>query len=225
VAGGAAALIRPSMMLFLPPACAIVAAARWRRAGPLRALGLAALFAAAWMATISPATLRNHIMSGKPVLITAGQAFTFVEFNLPEGDHPQYMEAFDGTILSAGRVLFQIIVDHPAEMLRRFAGKAGFSLGMVHWHEGYAAHPELVLTSVLYLAAFLLVPAARRLAAVPVHAFIAAHLATLLLTTPWNYGYRLLLVMYLLMPVFAVATLARLWAWRRPAGDSPLRAP
>jgi hypothetical protein len=49
-----------------------------------------------------------------------------------------------------------------------------------------------------------------------VHAFIATHLATLLLTMPSNYGYRMLLAMFLFMPVFGSALLARpLEAWLR----------
>jgi hypothetical protein len=85
----------------------------------------------------------------------------------------------------------------------------------------------LVLTSVLYLAAVVLLSSARTLPALLIHAFIATHLATLLLTAPWNYGYRMLLAMFLWMPVFAGALVAapieRLLA-RRPIGWKALSA-
>lgn len=212
-AGGLASLTRPSIMLFLPPAILIVMAAR-RNAGFIKAASLGALFFAVWMAVIMPATVRNSIVSGDPVLITAGQAVTFVDYNLPAGDHPQYKAAFTGSIVSAARILLWILVDHPAEMLRHYADKLIFSVGMVHLREGYAVHPELLLTTALYLAAIALVPQARTLAASPMHVFILTHLATLLLTSPWNYGYRMLLAMFLIMPVFAAAAAARVLALR-----------
>jgi hypothetical protein len=75
----------------------------------------------------------------------------------------------------------------------------------------------------------LLVPRARRLEALPVHCFVATHLATLMLTVPSIYGYRLLLPMYLFMPVFSAAAVLRLLprsaVWRRDdAGDGAARA-
>jgi hypothetical protein len=59
-----------------------------------------------------------------------------------------------------------------------------------------------VITSVLYLASLVLLRDARRPAAWLLHGFIFTHLATLLLTMPSNYGYRMVLSMYLLMVVF-----------------------
>ena len=62
-----------------------------------------------------------------------------------------------------------------------------------------------MLASAGYLLAVLLVPAARSAPTWPIHAFVAAHMAGLVLTMPSNYGYRLLLPMYVFFPIFASA--------------------
>ena len=82
--------------------------------------------------------------------------------------------------------------------------------------DGRCSAPGVVITSFLYLAAILLVRSARTIEALIVHAFVATHLATLLLTAPSNYGYRMLLAMFMLMAIFAAALLARpMEAWLR----------
>lgn len=214
VAGGISALTRPSIMLFLPLAAGLIAVQAWRRAHAARGVALAALFIALWLAAVLPATIRNYIMSGDPVLISSGQAATFINYNLPSVNAQDYRDAFQGTLGSAAVILLRIFVDHPAEFLSNLGIKLGFILGMVHWMGGTRPHPELLLTSAGYLAAIALVPAARTLQALPLHAFVVTHLATLLLTMPSNYGYRLLLPMYLVMPVFAAAVPLRLFARR-----------
>jgi hypothetical protein len=65
----------------------------------------------------------------------------------------------------------------------------------------------LMLLSMAYLVSLALMPRARRLETWPVHLFVAAHLAGMLLTLPSSYGYRLILPPYLLMPPFACALL------------------
>jgi hypothetical protein len=79
----------------------------------------------------------------------------------------------------------------------------------------------LLLTTALYILSIGLVGAARTVRAMVVHTFVATHLATLLLTVPWNYGYRMLLAMFLVMPIFAAAVVAgplAAWLGRRYPG-------
>jgi hypothetical protein len=215
VAGGLSSLTRPSILLMLPPAAVVVAAAQGRRSRPARGAMLAVLFIALWMATILPGTVRNYVMSGEPVLISSGQALTFVVFNLPSaGDITRYRDAFEGSMSSAAAVLTLIMIEHPREFFANLSTKLGFSLGMVQWMgTDMKPHPELVLTSLAYLVAIVFVREARSLVALPLHLFVLTHLATLMLTMPSNYGYRLLLPMYLFMPVFGAAALQR--AFRR----------
>jgi hypothetical protein len=117
------------------------------------------------------------------------------------------MEAYRqtaGGVAPALKVLARIAVEHPGDTVRNVITKVGFSLGWLQWMGG-RVHPELVLASAGYLIAVLLLPAARSAPTWPIHAFVAAHIAGLVLTMPSNYGYRLLLPMYVFFPIFASA--------------------
>jgi hypothetical protein len=218
--GGLATVTRPTMLLYLPAAAAIVLVESAIGVGWRRAIAVATVLAATWLLAVAPITFRNYVVSGRAVLVTEGQGRTFIDYNLPPGDsatHNKYYEAFTGSNLSAARTLLWILWEHPAATLRQWGEKLAFSLGMVHW-KGSSPHPELLATSALYAAATVWVPGARTLPAMFVHAFIATHLATLLLSMPWNYGYRMLLAMFLVMPIFSAAVIARpleLWLRRR----------
>jgi len=61
-----------------------------------------------------------------------------------------------------------------------------------------------------YLLAVLLIPSARAAATWPIHAFVIAHLAGMALTMPSNYGYRLILPLYLFFPLFGARAAAEL---------------
>ncbi len=221
--GGLATGTRPTMLLYLPLAMVLAAVVAMKRDGWRRAAGAGLLVASLWTLGLSPFTLRNYLVAGTPVLVTSGQGLTFLHYNMPPGtpeENRKYLVSFTGTNVSALKTLLWILWDHPVATLRQWGVKIGFSLGMVHWM-GMAPHPEFVITSLLYLAAIVFVRRGRTTSALIVHAFIATHLATLLLTAPSNYGYRMLLAMFLFMPVFAGALLAGpLEAWlrrRRPS--------
>jgi hypothetical protein len=210
VGGGLSSLTRPSAMLFLPFAIALVGRMAWRKGGVSRAAALAAAFTAAWMLVIVPATLRNAIVSGDAVLISAGQAKSFIDYNMPPENPQRYLDMFDGSLTSAGVILFRMLIEQPRAFLSAIGVKLAFGLGMVHWAAGVSPHPELILTTVLYVIAIVVVPGARATAALPLHLFIATHLASLALTLPWNYGYRMILPMYPVMAIFAGALMSQL---------------
>lgn len=209
VCGGLATTTRPSMQLYLAIAALLVAVVASRQ-GWRKAIGAAALFAALSMAAISPITIRNYLVSGSPVLVTAMQGRSFIYYALPEvtPETRKYWEDFSGGNLSAITILLRILWEYPGETLAGWGRKIGFSLGMVHWAEGVSPHPELVVTSLLYIGAIVVLPHSRTWPALMIHAFIFTHLATLLLSLPWNYGYRMLLPIYLLTPIFAGALAA-----------------
>ena len=213
IAGGLAAATRPTMLLFLPVALLVIPLARFKRDGIARAALMPVVIVAFWLLAISPFTYRNYVMSGKPVLITEGQARTFIDYNLVEGQHDanrKYLEDFRTSNLSAAIILLRILWDFPAETLSNWGTKAGFGFGMVHWMgAANRPHPELPLTSIAYLAALFLLREARSSGALLVHGFVFTHLATLLLTMPANYGYRMVLSMYLFMVIFAAALLIK----------------
>ena len=203
VAAGVSALTRPAMMLFLVPGAVVVLIVAWRRQGrPAPACGAAALFVAVWLATVSPATIRNYVAAGSPVLICESPVMSFINYNLPSNvDGRFYRDQYSGTTLSLARILGSIVVNHPMDTLRNVSIKLGFSFGMVQWMGG-RVHPELVLASIGYLLAIVLTPSARLMPTWPIHAFVLAHLAGMVLSMPSNYGYRLILPMYLFFPLF-----------------------
>ncbi|MBY0493524.1 MAG: glycosyltransferase family 39 protein [Cyanobacteria bacterium] len=227
LAAGAAAATRPTMMLFMPIAAIVAALAMFTARRYMRALVAPALLAICFMMAIAPITYRNYVMSRKIVLVTEGQAPTFINYNLPTSDpeaNLKYVQAFRGSNSSAARILLQILLDHPGETLRNWGIKAGFGLGMVHWMGSGTPHPELALTSLFYLVALVFVRSARTLPALLVHGFILTHLVTLLLTMPSNYGYRMVLSMYILMVIFAGALVAQFLerrSWSRASTVAP----
>lgn len=204
LAGAMASLTRPSMMLLLPAAIGLIVVARVRADGAVRAMLGAGAFAAVWMVALSPVTLRNYWMSGRAVLITAGQAVTFIVYNIPVND-PKYFKSFDGSLFNGGLVLLWMLYEHPMASLANYGTKLGFSLGMVHWMGSGTMHPELILTTVLYLAGIAMFPGLRTLPALAIHAFILSHVATMMLTMPSNYGYRMILPPFVFMAVVAGA--------------------
>lgn len=223
VCGGLATITRPSMQLYLAIASLLAGAAVVRH-GLRKAIGATALFLALSVAAILPITIRNYVVSGSPVLVTAMQGRSFIYYALPEvtPETRKYFEDFTGGNVSSITTLLRILWEFPGATLAMWGHKIGFSLGMVHWAEGISPHPELAATSVFYIAAIVILRESRSLPALMVHAFIFTHLATLLLSLPWNYGYRMLLPMYLLMPIFAGALLwrpaARWWQRRLAVG-------
>jgi hypothetical protein len=227
LAAGAAATTRPTMLLFMPIAAILISLAMLLARRYVRALAAPVLLAICCIAAIAPITYRNVVMSKKLVLVTEGQAPTFINYNLPTTDHQanlKYLQAYRGTNSSAARALLLILWDYPVETLSNWGTKAAFGLGMVHWMgAARAPHPELVLTSACYLLAFVLVRSARTLPAFLVHGFILTHLITLLLTMPSNYGYRMVLSMYVLMVIFAGALVAQILErrWSRAATLAP----
>jgi hypothetical protein len=208
LAGGLAAITKPSIMLMLPVAVlivTIVAARKQARSWPSSAVcGLA--FAGAWMSIVAATALRNFVVSGDPVLITSGQQWSFVLHNLPSSE---LREEYIGRLANAGggylgtlELLLRLLWTHPTEFLSGIFVKVMFSLGMVQWLGG-RVHPELLLLSTGYLTSLVTFRAARAPATWPAHAFVATHLVTMTLTNPSIYGYRLILPMYLFFAPFA----------------------
>ncbi len=229
VAGGLAAATRPTMLLFLVLATVGLPLLRLRADGWRRSAIVPVLFVVCWLGAIAPFTYRNYVMTGRPVLVTEGQARTFIEYNLPPSPpadrqkNEKYLQDFRNSNFSAVVILLRILWDHPMVTLSNWGTKAGFGLGMVHWMGTGTLHPELAMTGMLYLLALILLRDARRPAAWVVHGFVFTHLATLLLSIPSNYGYRLILAMYLFMVIFtaglAMAAHRRWIARKVPVGS------
>lgn len=204
---GVSSITRPAMMMYLFPLLACVAAVSMIRAGSfVRAASAVSLAAVVWFAVIAPVTLRNYVVSGHLVLISDGLGETFIKFNLPPAiDGGTYSQMFTGGVVSGLRVLARIAWDHPREMLAIQLQKVSFSLGMVHWHSGYRPHPELIAATAGYVLVAIACRPLRAIAMWPVHLFVLAHVASMSLTLPWNYGYRLILPPFIYSSAFAAA--------------------
>jgi hypothetical protein len=205
--GGISSITRPAMMAMFIPALALFGFMAAERARSWRAGAVAAAIAAAiWLAAIAPVTLRNLVVSGRPVLISEGLGGTFIKYNVPASADPAvYAVRYTGSVWSGLGVLARIAWDHPVDLLRTQGRKLGFSLGMVHWYGGYRPHPELVAVTLLYVATLIASSTMRTRALWPVHLFVLAHLAGMGLTMPWNYGYRLIIPPFVYTTTLATA--------------------
>jgi hypothetical protein len=213
LAAGVSSLIRPALMLYLVPAVLIVAAVQLRmRVTIARAAVSAALLAAVWLATLAPATIRNYVIAGEPVLISNSPTISFINYNLPPTpDALNYRDLYLSGV-PVPVVFARIAMDHPVETARAMAIKLGFSLGLLQLM-GARVHPELVAASLGYLLALALCPATRAPLTWPIHGFVLAHLAGMVLTMPSNYGYRLILPLYLFFPMFAACLALAAYRW------------
>jgi len=210
---GASALVRSAVMMYLPFALVAVAAASWRRKhSATRAAGHVALLVGAWGAVVLLATARNYIVAGNPVLIVDNTLpmRSFILYNLPDTKDAKkrYLDLYDGTQRSATTIFVRMIVDYPAEFVSRTITKTAFSFGALQTM-GQRLHPELLVPGVAYLAAVLLLPAARAVPTWPVHGFVLSHVIGMVLSMPSNYGYRLILPMHLFFSMFLVALVER----------------
>lgn len=226
--GGISTMTRPPMLLYLFPALALIALVdmqRSRRVGA--AIASVAVAAAAWAAAVAPTALRNIVVAHRFVLVSEVARSSIVKYNLPPSVDPAaYDERAGGTFTAALGVLARVGRDHPRALLGLEATKIGFSLGMVHWAGGYRPHPELIAVTGLYLAMCVVSARMRSRLLWPVHLFVLVHLASMLLTMPWNYGYRLILPPFVYTTMVSTAAFtAWVTVWRpRVGGGSPLAA-
>lgn len=211
---GLSAVTRPAMMMFFVPAMVVVLAIAAQRRFPIAPLRAAVVLAASWLVVVAPFTLRNWVVARKLVLISDSLGGGFIVHALPRHIDPApYMHGYGGGVIDSAGVLWRILLDHPGEVLSLQLQKLGFTLGMVHWFGDYRPHPELVAVTALYLVMIAVSPAMRGMALWPVHAFVLAHVASMGLTSPWNYGYRLILPPYVYTTTFAAAAAV---AWLAP---------
>jgi hypothetical protein len=223
--GGVSTVTRPPMLLYLFPALLLIAIVSIQRSRRVRiALVSATIVAATWLAMVAPATLRNIIVAHRYVLVSDVQSSSVLTYNLPPTvSAAEYGARFLGTFASALNVIGQIGREHPLALMGFEARKIGFSLGMIHWAGGYRPHPELVAISALYFGMCVASPRMRSRPLWPVHLFVLVHVGSMLLTMPWNYGYRMILPPFVFTTTIAAAAFTARVASRRPgAGQRPL---
>jgi hypothetical protein len=209
--GGVSAITRPSMLSYGIPALSLIAVISWARRRDARsAVAAAAATAGGFVLAVAPITLRNWLVSGRWVLITEGQTHAFIAMNAASpSDSARYFQQFPSeSLLSVPRTLWQIASDHPLAFITLQLKKLGFSLGMVHWIPAYRPHPELVVISIAYFGLLALSKSMRTPALWPIHLFVLSHLASLALTQPWTYGYRLIMPPFIYTSALSATVLA-----------------
>lgn len=213
--GGVSSITRPGMLIAFVPVLIVVAVIAIRRLDA-RALGAraAAICAAAWALPVSLTAARNWIVASRFVLVSDGLGGGVVLYNIPASvPSAPYLEGFSGGLLAAAALLARIFRDHPWAFLATQVRKFGFTLGMTQWHEGYRAHPELIAFTALYVAMLFASRSMRQPALWPAHVFVVAHVLSMGLTIPWNYGYRLILPPFVFTATLSVAAAASLLPW------------
>ena len=152
-------------------------------------------------------------MSRKLVLISDSLGSGFIVYTVPPlVDPAKYLDGYGGGILNSAAVLWRIFWDQPVAFVSLQIEKLGFTLGMVHWFDAYRPHPELIAITTLYLLMLVASPVMRSATLWPVHAFVLAHVVSMGLTIPWNYGYRLILPPFIYTSTLSVAAAV---AWMR----------
>jgi dolichyl-phosphate-mannose-protein mannosyltransferase len=226
--GGVSTVTRPPMLLYLFPALALIVLVSTRRARRLgAALAPAAITATTWIAVVALTALRNIVVAHRWVLVSDVQSSSVLTYNIPASvSAAEYGARWRGTFGSAFYVISQMAWEHPRAMLGVALTKIGFSLGMIHWAGGYRPHPELIAITALYLTMCLVSASMRSRPLWPVHLFVVVHVASMLLTMPWNYGYRMILPPFVFTTTVGVAAFTS-WAINRRLGagrSSPIEA-
>jgi hypothetical protein len=226
---GVCAITRAPTLLFVPGA-ALILAACWRRAGETwrRAALAFVLLGACTAAVASVVPIRNYIVSGRPALVATNGGATLLLAHQPTDRvslrgvdrDPLY------NVLKLDRATREVVEfarQDPVGYFWTLVPLGLYSIGVSGAVEGNPAlAPDVLLITGLYVLAILAVPAARTLRSMPLHLFIAIHLAIMMTFLPYVYGYRQVLPMQVLMLAFDGALLARVIGWlveRRRAGS------
>jgi len=230
---GLGGLARTTPLALLPPALVILLLA-WRRL-PLGWIGLRrralggllpgltwagiagrlALFILAVFLTLGVATTRNYLVSGRPVLITSSAGANLWETHRPSAkvdlsriDRDPFYErlGLDRTT----REVAEFIRQDPAAYLGTLAPMFLYAVGVVGAVTGtWQVHPGLFGMWLAYLVVTVLMHRARALPTWFLHAFIWSHLAQMTIFFSHQYGFRLILPMYVAMtPIVALGIAA-----------------
>ncbi|HEX3244177.1 MAG TPA: glycosyltransferase family 39 protein, partial [Chloroflexota bacterium] len=208
VALGLAGLTRSTPLLVLPFALIGFTLAANRSAGRRHTGLVAAVFLFACFSVVSLATVRNLIVSGKPVLITTSAGANLIEAHRPSDkvdlkgidQNPLY----DRLGLDRDtRQVAEFIHQDPGGYLATLWPTAAYAIGYVDpIIPGRGIEWPLLLVFITYAVVTITVPATRRGGAWLVHAFILTHWAQTAVFFSHQYGFRLPLPMYL--PMMAV---------------------
>ncbi len=231
---GLAVVTRGPTLMYLPLAGIVVYCAL-RRTGLEAAVALTrvSLLFAIVLGIAALVPLRNWVVAGQPALVASSSGVNLQKLHRPtpkvrlgEAERRWWAPYVQD---APTRETLEFIVQDPIGYARSYVPLVLYTLGYAAAIEesSVAVWPELILMNLLYLAAIIALPCARKPGAGLLHAFVAVHFATMVIFAPYDYDNRLVLPMYLVMAPFAglaAAGLVRLDLRDRPAGASAIRA-
>jgi hypothetical protein len=209
LAAAVGAATRPSLMTY-PIVLAVFIVLGWREKQLLLRVRAALTVAAGFLIGVAPFTIRNFIVSGKPVLLV--NSWIQIPYFLYDPDEPNKATAVSGLweALQQAAALFNA---RPAQVIMIELRKLGFTFGWLKLGpSGEPATLEFVTLFLLFLEALLLARIPKRLAFV-LCAFVVSHTAAMILAAPWSYAYKPILSLYLAF-LFGAAFLAN---WKQEA--------
>jgi len=206
VALGLGGLARTTPLALLPPALLVLAVAFRRRR--LSGQGTVARLAVVIMAcslTVGVATVRNYVVAGRPVPITSSAGANLWETHRPSS-------RVDLSRIDRDPLYERLGLDRPTREVAEFVrqdplGYVGtlvpmflYAVGVVGAVSGTSeVHLGLAGMCAAYALTSLLVPRARSLPTLFMHGFVWSHLAQMTVFFSHQYGFRLILPMYVAM--------------------------
>ncbi len=227
---GLAGLARTTPLAVLPIAL-LALGLGFRRlglSGPAAGSRLAVLVAVSLL-TISPAAIRNYLVSGRLVPITSSVGANLWEMHRPS--QRVDLSRIDRQLLyeqlqldRQTREVLEFIRQDPAGYATTLAPMALYAIGFVG-APGGTADVQLGLLGVClaYLLVTALVSSARRPATWPLHGFVWTHLAAVTLVFSNQYGFRLVLPMYAAMIPVVGQGIAVASGWAASGRGSAIR--
>ena len=235
VALGLAGLTRTTPLALLPPALLILVVPFKRRGLPWAGIaGRLGLVVAACVLTVSLATVRNYVVSGRPVPITSSAGANLWEAHRPTARVDLSRIDRDPLYERLGldrqtREVVEFARQDPAGYVATLVPMFLYAVGVVGAVSNtWEVHYGLAGICAAYALTTVLVRRARAWPVCFVHAFVLSHLAQMTVFFSHQYGYRLILPMYVAMaPVVGLGVAAMLQGLVRAVprgGAAPLPA-
>jgi hypothetical protein len=193
LSAAAGAATRPSMMTY-PAALAAFVVLGWSEKPLWSRISAALVVGAGFLVGVAPFTIRNWIVSGKPVLLV--DSWIQIPHFLTPPEAPSRATAVSG-LGEALQQAWALLASQPAEVAAVELRKLGFTFGwLTLGPPGEPATLEFVALSMLFMTALLLRRIPRTLAFV-LCAFAVSHTTAMILAAPWTYGYKTILPLHL----------------------------
>jgi hypothetical protein len=164
----------------------------------------AAVFGAGFLIAIAPFTIRNWVVSGKPVLLVDG-AINLPLYITPPGAPKAAFAYGAGGLTGTGGALLMCIryfLAHPVLTVMTELRKVGFTFGLPGLGPADGVNPpwHFILYPILFAFAIWMRRVPRNFLSVTA-VFLLSHLTAMVAAAPWTYGYKTIIPFHLSMLV------------------------